>query len=210
MSTEEKRFGVSKEAIETFLKSKIKTVPMDGQCKLMKHNYKKGEAYHFSEIPKAYCTNALCFLEQLPPTVIRESLPKTEEPKQQTHLPLGLDYQTMFKIPLSQHTKEIRESLFKKRKELNDIFYDKSKSNEERNKARDEANPISKYLGEKEIQYPAGTGKGGGGYKPKTPEERKKNCDEFLSYLTTKKIIWQDLTHTATVIRTLGQVWGQP
>lgn len=107
----------------------------------------------------------------------------------------------LIKIPLSQQVPEVTTKLQARRKELFTIFYDRSKSAQERNAVFDEANKISNYLGEKPIKWRIPTKSAA--KAPVTMDQRKQNVDEFVKYCGGT--LGLQLTPESIAI-----VWGAP
>lgn len=88
----------------------------------------------------------------------------------------------ILKLPKEKHPKETIDKLQARRKTIADIFFDKTKPNEERMKVFDELDKINKFFGYKDIFALKEKGSGRG-YHVVTIAEREANCDAFILYL---------------------------
>jgi len=95
----------------------------------------------------------------------------------------GLD--EILKVPKEKQAKITIDNLQVRRKTLGDIFFDKTKTFEERNAVYDELVKINKYFGYKEIFKLKEKGSGRT-YKPITAADRETNCEAFIAYMQKK------------------------
>lgn len=85
-------------------------------------------------------------------------------------------------IPIQAQNPEVLQVLKDKRKQWADIFFDQTKSKEEKMAIQDNLAKLHKYFGYKEIRKIGEKGKGGTPFIA-TPEMRAKNCDAFAEYI---------------------------
>lgn len=114
----------------------------------------------------------------------------------------------LLKIPLSAQDGKVYNLLSSRKKELFSIFFDKTKSVNERNAVFDEANKLAKYLNESVLKWKASEKKSGYSGKSYTTskEARQKNCDELIAYLKDSGC-WDGMSPFEQG-QVLAQAWG--
>jgi len=100
--------------------------------------------------------------------------------------------------PISALSPKALEDLKARRKYLADLFFNQATPFKDKLKIQDELAKLHKYLGYKEIKKL-------GEKTPTTDEQRKKNCDAFISYCG--KTRWETLTPFEQA-QVLAVIWG--